>query len=71
MKSLFFGIINLVKKIIIGIWDFFFFFFGMPYEEQASKLKLDEFDELITGPKNEKRNHQIFRANKVDGGGEV
>lgn len=58
-------LINFGVKVIIGIWDFVFFFFGMPYEEQASKLKLDEYDDIIRGPVNEKTSHKSYRANKV------
>lgn len=65
MKS-FFGVIRKsIVVVFVGIWDFIFFFFGMPYEEQASKLKLDKMDHLISGPENEKTTHQFFRANKV------
>lgn len=56
---------SLIVKIVVGVWDFIFFFFGFTYEEQAEKLKLDELDPVITGPKNEKTGHQYFRANKV------
>ena len=58
-------IIKYIKKFFVGIWDFFFFFFGMPYEEQAKKLDLKKLDSVITGPKNEETGHQIYRANKV------
>lgn len=54
-----------ILKIFVGIWDFLFFFFGCTYEKQASKLKLDELDGVITGPKNESTAHQFYRANKV------
>ena len=65
MKSFFGTIIKYIKKFFIGIWDFVFFFFGMPYEEQAKKLKLDEYEPIIGGPENEKTGHQYYRANKV------
>ena len=69
MKSLFKTIIKYIIKFFVRVWDFFFFFFGCPYEEQASKLKFDELDPVITGPKNEKTSHQFFRANKVSNEG--
>ena len=65
MKYIFGIIIKYIVKFFVGIWDFFFFFFGVPYEEQATKLKLDELDPIISGPKNEKTTHKIYRANKV------
>jgi hypothetical protein len=37
----------------------------MPYEEQASKLKLDELDPFIRGHENEKTTYKVYRANKV------
>ena len=37
----------------------------MPYEKQASKLKLDELDPILRGRENEKTTHIIYRANKV------
>jgi len=62
----FFGVlIKGIAKIIVGVWDFVFFFFGFPYEEQAGKLNLDDIDHLIRGPENEKTSHQFYRANKV------
>ncbi len=65
----FFGIIfKYTSKIVIWIWDFVFFFFGMPYEEQASKLKLDKLDPTLRGRENEKTTHKIYRANKVGKG---
>ena len=54
-----------IVKFFVGIWDFSFFFFGCPYEKQASKLKLDEIDDVITGPKNDDTTHTFYRANKV------
>ena len=60
MKLIKFG-----TTIIVGIWDFVFFFFGMPYEQQASKLKLDDYDDIIRGPVNEQTSHKSYRANKV------
>jgi len=54
-----------IVKFFVGIWDFFFFFFGCPYEKQATKLKLDELDPVLCGPKNEQTTHQFYRANKV------
>jgi hypothetical protein len=65
MKYLFEIIFKFTIKIIVFIWDFIFFFFGIPYEDQASKLKLDELDPLIRGTENEKPTYQIYRANKV------
>lgn len=70
MRSLFGAIKRYGVIFFVGIWDFVFFFFGMPYEEQAGKLKLDEMDDLISGPENEKTTHQFFRANKVTKEGE-
>ncbi len=58
-------IFGLVKKVLIGIWDFFFFFFGMPYEEQAKKLDWDEKDATFRGPENPKTKKTHYRANKV------
>jgi len=52
---------NFIRKVIIFIWDFIFFFFGMPYEEQAKKL--DDCD--ARGEDNPKRTHMAYRANKV------
>lgn len=40
----------------------------MPYEKQASKLKLDELDPRLRGCENEKTTHKIYRANKVTKG---
>ncbi len=65
MKYLFGTITKYSIKTIVFIWDFIFFFFGMPYEKQASKLKLNELDPVIRGRENEKATHQIYRANKV------
>lgn len=61
MKSVF----GVIRTLIIGIWDFFFLFLGVPYEEQAKRLRLDDIDPLMTGPENEKTTHQFYRANKV------
>lgn len=52
-------------KSLIFMWDFIFFFFGMPYEKQASKLKLDELDHIFRGGENKQPPHKIYRANKV------
>jgi len=65
LKNIFAIIIKYIIKTIVFIWDFVFFFFGMPYEKQASKLKLDELDPILRGRKNEKTTHKIYRANKV------
>lgn len=65
MRSFFAAVKKYIIVFFVGIWDFVFFFFGMPYEEQASKLKLDEMDDLISGPENKKTTHHFFRANKV------
>lgn len=56
---------NLIRRIAIGIWDFIFFFFGMPYEEQAKKYNLDAHDKTIRGPENPKTEKTYYRANKV------
>ena len=58
-------ILGLIKKLLIGIWDFFFFFFGMPYEEQAKKLDWDAKDATFRGPQNPKTKKTHYRANKV------
>ena len=54
---------NSIRNIAVGIWDFIFFFFGMPYEAQAKKLDLD--DKAIRGPDNPKTKRTVYRANKV------
>lgn len=58
-------IIRYIIQTIVWLWHFLFFFFGITYEKQASKLKLDELDHAMRGHKNEKTTHQIYRANKV------
>jgi len=58
-------IIGLIKKFFIAIWDFLFFFFGMPYEEQAKKLDWDKNDAAFRGPDNPKTKKTHYRANKV------
>lgn len=58
-------IVMCIKKFFIGIWDFVFFFFGMPYEKQAKKLKWDEKDAAFRGPENPKTKKIHYRANKV------
>jgi len=58
-------IIGTIMKFFTFIWDFILFFFGMPYERQCDKLKLDENDSMLRGPDNPKRNKIYFRANKV------
>lgn len=58
-------IMGIIRNFLIGVWDFVFFFFGMPYEEQAKKLKLDEHETLIRGPENPKSTKTFYRANKV------
>ncbi len=65
MKSLYITIKKFIVAIFVGMWDFVFFFFGFPYEKQAEKMKLDEIDDVITGPENEKTTHRFYRANKV------
>jgi len=68
MKN-FFGIITKYSiKTIVFIWDFVFFFFGMSYEKQASKLNLEVLDPTLRGSENEKTTHKIYRANKVGKG---
>jgi len=52
---------NFLCKLFIFIWDFVFFFFGMPYEEQAKKLG----DCDARGEDNPKRKYTAYRANKV------
>jgi hypothetical protein len=61
MKHLF----TFIKKFFIKIWDFIFFFFGMPYEEQAKKLNWDEKDAAFRGPENPKTKKTYYRPNKV------
>lgn len=56
---------HFIRRFLIGIWDFFFFFFGMPYEAQAKKLNWDENDAAFRGPENPKTKTTIYRANKV------
>lgn len=58
-------LLTLIKKFFIKIWDFIFFFFGMPYEEQAKKLNWDEKDATFRGPANPKTKKTYYRANKV------
>ena len=43
-------IFRLIKKFIIGIWDFIFYLVGAPYEQQAKKLDWDEKDAAFRGP---------------------
>lgn len=68
MKNIFNIISKYSIKTIIFIWDFIFFFFGMPYEKQASKLKLDELDDIFRGGENKQTTHKVYRANKVTKG---
>ena len=56
---------HLIRRFFIAIWDFIFFFFGMPYEEQAKKLDWDAKDAAFRGPENPKRKTTVYRANKV------
>jgi len=65
MKYLFGMIFKAIRRVILGIWDFFFLFFGVPYEEQAKRMKLDEIEPTLWGGKNEKTTHTFYRANKV------
>ena len=58
-------LIHFIKKFFIKVWDFIFFFFGMPYEEQARKLDWDEKDAAFRGPDNPKTKKTFYRANKV------
>ncbi len=60
-----FGIFKFIRRVVIGIWDFFFLFLGVPYEEQAKRMNLDEMEPTLWGPENEKTTHQFYRANKV------
>lgn len=50
-----------IHKIFGSIWNAFSIFFGFPYEEQAKKMK--DYD--LRGKDNPKRNHTVYRANKV------
>ena len=52
---------SLIRRFFIAVWDFIFFFFGMPYEEQAKKL--GDYD--ARGEDNPKRKYTAYRANKV------
>jgi hypothetical protein len=61
MKKLF----TLIKKFLIGIWDFIFYLVGAPYEQQAKKLNWDEKDATFRGPENPKTKQTHYRANKV------
>jgi len=61
MKSIF----RVIRRFILGVWDFCFLFLGVPYEEQAKRLRLDDIEPLMSGPDNEKTTHQFYRANKV------
>ncbi len=56
---------KLIIKIIVRTWDFIFYFFGITYEAQANRLNLEELDNIISGPKNEKVTYTVYRANKV------
>ena len=58
-------IFGLIKKFLIGIWDFIFYLIGAPYEEQAKKLDWDEKDAAFRGPENPKTKKTHYRANKV------
>ena len=63
--SVFKFIIKLVVKFVVFIWDFIFFFFGMPYEKQASKLDMQKHDPLMRGPEDEKPKYTVYRANRA------
>ncbi len=54
-----------IRMFFVGIWDFIFFFFGMPYEKQAEKLDLDKIDPTLRGQNTGKTKYQVYRANKV------
>ncbi|HIP20595.1 MAG TPA: hypothetical protein EYG70_05675 [Sulfurimonas sp.] len=54
-----------IRMFFVGIWDFVFFFFGMPYEKQAEKLDLNKIDPTLRGPDTDKPKYQVYRANKV------
>ncbi len=58
-------VFGLIRRFFLGIWDFFFLFLGVPYEEQAKRLNLDGIEPVMSGPENEKTTHQFYRANKV------
>jgi len=53
---------------VVGIWDFVFLFFGVPYEEQAKKYDLSKIDPDLRGPDNPKTSHTIYRANRASDG---
>ena len=64
MKTIFRFIIKYTRMVIVGIWDFIFFFFGFPYEKQASKLDLKKVDPVFRGPPNQKTTHKIYRPTR-------
>ena len=68
MKNIFNIISKYTIKTIVFIWDFIFFFFGMPYEKQASKLNLEELDSALRGGENRQTTHKVYRATKVGKG---
>ena len=61
MKKIF----GTIKKFLIGVWDFIFYFIGAPYEQQAKKLDWDEKDAAFRGPENPKTKKKHYKANKV------
>lgn len=65
MVSFFKFIIKVIVKFFVFIWDFIFFFFGMPYEKQASKLDMQKHDPLMRGPKDEQPKYTVYRANRA------
>jgi len=58
-------IIKFIGRFFVFIWDFVFFFFGMPYEKQASKLDMEKHDPFMRGPEDEKPNYTVYRANRA------
>jgi hypothetical protein len=68
LRNIFAIITKYSVKAIIFIWDFIFFFFGMPYEKQASKLKLDKLDPIFRGGENKQTTHKVYKPNKVSKG---
>jgi hypothetical protein len=58
-------IIKIVAKFFVFIWDFIFFFFGMPYEKQAKKLDMEKHDPFMRGPEDEKPKYTVYRANRA------
>jgi len=61
----FYRVWRAIKRFFVVIWNILSLFFGVPYEEQSKKIKLDENDADMRGSKNIKTNKKVYRANKV------